>query len=240
MPPPRKLPASAARNGTQNASSAVLEREAPGDEVDREPVGDEEPHRVGQRLAEDDAPRLAQPEQPAATAPGRRPSRVGSGGLDRLAVGQDVGPLLGRDPRMALGRVVEAAEQQQPDQAERAGDDEHRPPRAEAWNSHSTRTGAIAAPTDDPLSNSATAQPLSRRGNHSETAFVAPGQLAASPAPSRKRNAGERLQADRERRQHRRDGVPEHRDRQPCPRADAIEPLAGDGLPDRVGDAGRR
>ena len=57
------------------------------------------------------------------------------------------------------------------------------------WNSHSTRTGAIAAPTDDPLSNSATAQPLSRRGNHSETAFVAPGQLAASPAPSRKRNA---------------------------------------------------
>src|SRR5262245_54827435 len=53
----------------------------------------------------------------------------------------------------------------------------------------STSHGAIAAPTDDPLSNSATAQPLSRRGNHSETALVAPGQLADSPRPSRKRNA---------------------------------------------------
>ena len=47
----------------------------------------------------------------------------------------------------------------------------------------------MAAPKDDPLSNSATAHPRSRRGNHSATAFVAPGQLAASPAPSRKRRA---------------------------------------------------
>ena len=30
--------------------------------------------------------------------------------------------------------------------------------------------------------------PRSLAENHSETAFVAPGQLAASPAPSRKRN----------------------------------------------------
>src|SRR4029450_9597664 len=49
--------------------------------------------------------------------------------------------------------------------------------------------GASAAPIDEPLSKSATAQPLSRRGNHSETALVAPGQLAASPSPSAKRNA---------------------------------------------------
>ena len=47
--------------------------------------------------------------------------------------------------------------------------------------------GATAAPIEEPLSNSATAQPLSRRGNHSETALVAPGQLPASPRPSRKR-----------------------------------------------------
>ena len=52
----------------------------------------------------------------------------------------------------------------------------------------STMNGASAAPIDDPLSKSATAQPLSRRGNHSATAFVAPGQLADSPRPSRKRN----------------------------------------------------
>ena len=49
--------------------------------------------------------------------------------------------------------------------------------------------GASAPPIDDPLSKSATAQPLSRRGNHSETALVAPGQFAASPRPSGKRNA---------------------------------------------------
>ena len=45
----------------------------------------------------------------------------------------------------------------------------------------------MAAPIDEPLSKRATAQPRSRRGNHSDTAFVAAGQFAASPAPSRKR-----------------------------------------------------
>ena len=48
---------------------------------------------------------------------------------------------------------------------------------------------AMAAPNEEPLSKSATAHPRSRRGNHSATAFVAPGQFAASPAPRRKRNA---------------------------------------------------
>ena len=41
---------------------------------------------------------------------------------------------------------------------------------------------------DDPLSNSAVAKARSRFGNHSETALVAAGQLADSPAPSKKRN----------------------------------------------------
>jgi hypothetical protein len=52
-----------------------------------------------------------------------------------------------------------------------------------------TSPTAMAAPNDDPLSNSATAQPRSRRGNHSATALVAPGQFAASPAPRRNRSA---------------------------------------------------
>src|SRR5215471_8616258 len=51
-----------------------------------------------------------------------------------------------------------------------------------------TTSGAIAPPTAEPLSKMATAMPRSDLGNHSETAFVAPGQFAASPAPSRKRN----------------------------------------------------
>ena len=58
-----------------------------------------------------------------------------------------------------------------------------------AWKSHTTSAGATAPPIAEPLSNSATAMPRSLAGNHSETALVAPGQFAASPAPSRNRNA---------------------------------------------------
>src|SRR5947207_15964248 len=50
-----------------------------------------------------------------------------------------------------------------------------------------TSSGAIAPPIEEPLSKRATAQPRSRFGNHSETALVAAGQFADSPAPSRKR-----------------------------------------------------
>src|SRR6476646_9403871 len=50
-----------------------------------------------------------------------------------------------------------------------------------------TSSGAIAPPMEEPLSKRATAQPRSRLGNHSDTAFVAAGQLADSPAPNRKR-----------------------------------------------------
>src|SRR5215470_19043867 len=49
------------------------------------------------------------------------------------------------------------------------------------------RKGAIAPPIDEPLSNNAVANPRSPFGNHSDTALVAPGQLADSPAARRKR-----------------------------------------------------
>src|SRR5438874_333807 len=55
--------------------------------------------------------------------------------------------------------------------------------------SHTTMTGARAPPIAEPLSKIATATPRSDFGNHSETALVAPGQFAASPAPRRNRNA---------------------------------------------------
>src|SRR6476469_2210883 len=48
--------------------------------------------------------------------------------------------------------------------------------------------GAIAPPMEDPLSKIAVASARSCLGNHSETALVAAGQLADSPAPSKKRN----------------------------------------------------
>src|SRR5260370_32695393 len=50
------------------------------------------------------------------------------------------------------------------------------------------RKGATAPPTDEPLSYKAAARPRSRFGNHSETALLAPGQLADSPAPRKNRN----------------------------------------------------
>src|SRR5215472_7631209 len=55
------------------------------------------------------------------------------------------------------------------------------------WYNQTTITGATAPPTAEPLSKMATASPRSDSGNHSETAFVAPGQFAASPEPSRNR-----------------------------------------------------
>src|SRR2546425_1879998 len=51
-----------------------------------------------------------------------------------------------------------------------------------------TMNGAIAPPTDEPLSKSAVANPRSLLGNHSDTALVAAGQFADSPAPRRNRN----------------------------------------------------
>src|SRR5580692_6718499 len=47
--------------------------------------------------------------------------------------------------------------------------------------------GAIAPPMDEPLSNKAVANPRSCLGNHSDTAFVAAGQLPDSAAPKKKR-----------------------------------------------------
>src|ERR1035437_6688982 len=47
----------------------------------------------------------------------------------------------------------------------------------------------MAPPTEDPLSNKATAQPRSDLGNHSETVLIAPGQFAASPEPSSNRKS---------------------------------------------------
>src|ERR1700730_17217684 len=50
-----------------------------------------------------------------------------------------------------------------------------------------SRNGATAPPIEDPLSKSAAAKARSRFGNHSDTALVAPGQFADSPAPNKKR-----------------------------------------------------
>ena len=58
---------------------AVFESVAARHEIDREPVGDEEPDRIGQRLADDDAPGLRQREKRAV----RQRRRSGSGAARR-------------------------------------------------------------------------------------------------------------------------------------------------------------
>jgi len=52
-----------------------------------------------------------------------------------------------------------------------------------------TSGGATTAPRHEPLLNNPMAKARSRAGNHSETALTPPGQLPASPNPSRKRNS---------------------------------------------------
>src|SRR3712207_2122718 len=80
----------------------LLQPDALGDEVDGEPVGDEEPDRVGQSPRRDGAPRLRQTEELAPA----RPRAPGPLGLVLLLVAQDHLALLGRDARVLLGAVV--------------------------------------------------------------------------------------------------------------------------------------
>src|SRR5471032_1307423 len=88
---------------------------------------------------------------------------------------------------MGLGRLIKCLPREHPDQPQQRGEKESRPPASEGFVDPNTRNGAMAPPTAEPLSNNATAQPRSDLGNHSETVLVAPGQLAASPVPNRKR-----------------------------------------------------
>src|ERR1700680_1338174 len=94
--------------------------------------------------------------------------------------------------------------------------------------------GATAPPIEEPLSNSAVASARSRFGNHSETAFVAAGQLADSPAPNKKRKSAKGVKTIRQRRQHGDDRIPDHGERQAAPCADAIHKSAEGGLPDGI------
>ena len=53
---------------------------------------------------------------------------------------------------------------------------------------NTTMGGARMAPTAEPLLKKPEARARSVSGNHSATTLTAPGQLPASPMPSRKRN----------------------------------------------------
>jgi len=69
----------------------------------------------------------------------------------------------------------------------------------------------------EPLSKKAVASPRSRLGNHSETAFVAAGQLR-TPRAQEETEAGEAVEAAGRRCEHRCQGVPGHRQRETATR----------------------
>ena len=141
LQPARDQPArkSAAEEVTQigreerhpEADEALLDLEAARHQVDGEPVGDEEPHGIGEGLREDVAPGLRQPEQHAIRQPAgpRSASGVGTvalppshrlklgrlgagtlvpGRVVLLAPADDQPPLLVADPRMLLRPPVHA------------------------------------------------------------------------------------------------------------------------------------
>jgi len=58
---------------------------------------------------------------------------------------------------------------------------------AAAVNTGTEEKRSTTAPRHEPLLNNPMAKARSRAGNHSEIAFTPPGQLPASPSPSRNR-----------------------------------------------------
>ena len=170
------------------AHQALLELEALRHEIDREPVGDEEPHRIGEASWRGCSPTSGGRREQRAVRQCRAPSwpRVAHVG----AVRQDVVALLGRQPRVIFGPVVEARGRRSARRSRAcrsAGTPAASCRTCDRWSARSTARARRRS-----TSRCRRARPPTRfrgRGNHSETALVAPGQLPASPRPSANRNA---------------------------------------------------
>src|SRR5213079_424328 len=91
--------------------------------------------------------------------------------------------------------------------------------------------GAIAPPTEDPLSKKAVAKARSCLGNHSETAFVAAGQQETKQP--------ETVETACEWCKHRNQRVPRDCKGQTAASANAIHEAAKQALTDRIGNAER-
>src|SRR5262245_27769603 len=94
------------------ADKAALQCDALGDEIDRKPVADEEPDRIGQRSGGDHAPRLRQFQQV-------EPARARSAflGLGFAFVLQDHLALFIAHARMSFGRMIQPPPEYQPDES---------------------------------------------------------------------------------------------------------------------------
>src|ERR1039457_282889 len=114
------------QEGNPEAGESVLQAESLRHQVDREPVGDKIPNRVGERPPEYDAPGLPHAEQ-AEPRLGRRRNT-----LSRVRpAAQYILALLGPEPGMSLRRMVESPPHQHPAEAEHSRHHEDGAPAAE-------------------------------------------------------------------------------------------------------------
>src|SRR5262249_17515565 len=106
-----------------DGKKAALKLDAFGDQIDREPIGDEEPDRISQCFGGNRAPRLRQFQQvmPARARPALLRVRFALVLQDHLA-------LFIAHARMPFGRMIEPPPEYQPDKTQHARNDEYPPP----------------------------------------------------------------------------------------------------------------
>src|SRR5512133_188293 len=88
---------------------------------------------------------------------------------------------------MTLGRFIEHQPERKPDKSESTGNQEGRLP-PKTYLQKTISGGATMLPMATPLLKIPMAKARSRTGNHSAITFAAPGQLPASPIPSKNRS----------------------------------------------------
>ena len=177
-PPPKKLPRSAARKGTQKPAAVSSMPKPRVDEEDREPVGDHEPHRIGQAAAamvpQVWGERRGRRAECGVVSPAERCGRFG------CAILGEHRALLVADARMLIRRIVAAPPGEEPQEAEGARDQEGRAPTAESM---SARPRARVRSRRRPTSRCRRAPPPSRV----RAAGTTPRPPSSPPASSRPR-----------------------------------------------------
>lgn len=199
-----------------------------GDEIDGEPVGDEEPDGVGETLGEDDAPGLGVFEKGLVREAGL------AGGAGVGAVGEDVFPFFFGEARMGFRRVIEPAKERDPEQAEDAGYEERGTPIVEnpidskddEGGERAANGGAAIVDGDSPAAF-ALGEPFG-------DGFGGAGPVGGFARAEEEAEGGEAGEAGCEGCGHSGEGVEADGEGQTEADADAVQDAAGDGLANRV------
>ena len=204
-----------------------------GNEIDGKPVGDEVPDGVGEGLRKDDAPGLGEAEESGI----RERRGAGRGGVG--AIFEDVGTFSGGEAGVGFGRMVEPAEEGNPEQTEAAGEEEGGPPIVEKvidgvdeqWGDGTADGGAGIVDRDGPTGFAAR-EPFG-------DGFSGSGPVGGFAGTEEETAGGEAGEARRERGGHGGEAVESDGEGEAAAEADAIKETAGEGLAERVGDAER-